>query len=117
MAEPKGVVPSRFAVARARAQDVVRWILEEVVGEAVLAVVACLAFAAVVGAAVWGWKHHPAATTVIGTASGALVIYGAWILFGPPSHRTRVSALAALATLIVIVLVGAVLSYCPCGLF
>ncbi|MCT9106123.1 hypothetical protein N4G69_10855 [Streptomyces mirabilis] len=91
-------------------------LLEELAGEAVLTVVACLAVAGLAWAFVWGWERSPLVT---GGASGALLAflgYGGWELLRParPGRRGRLAGVAA-ATFAVVAAFIAYAWSCTCS--
>ena len=92
------------SVARSRVLRVIRGVgsflrelLEELVGEVVLTVVACLAVAGLALAFVWGWERSPLVTGVGGGALLAVLGYGGWELLRPTKPGSRHSRLAGVA--------------------
>ncbi|MFB7012089.1 MULTISPECIES: hypothetical protein [unclassified Streptomyces] len=93
-----------------------RELLEELAGEVVLTLVACLAVAGLALAFVWGWERSPLVT---GGAGGALLVflgYGCWELLRParPRRRGRLVGAAA-ATFAVAALFIAYAWSCTCS--
>ncbi|MFF3582272.1 hypothetical protein [Streptomyces mirabilis] len=72
-------------------------LLEEIVGEAVLTVLACLAVAGLALGFVWGWERSPLVTGGAGGAVLAFLGYGGWELLRParPGRRGRLAGVAA----------------------
>ncbi|MER7683495.1 lysine transporter LysE [Streptomyces sp. NPDC097610] len=73
--------------------------LVELVGEAVLTLVACCAVAGLALAFVRGWEHSPPLTEGAGGALLVFLGYGGWELLRParPGRRGRVAGVAAAA--------------------
>ncbi|MET7784047.1 hypothetical protein ABZU94_39450 [Streptomyces mirabilis] len=72
-------------------------LLEELVGEAVLTVLACLAVVGLALGFVWGWERSPLVTGGVGGAALALLGHGGWELLRParPGRRGRLAGVAA----------------------
>ena len=110
---------SKHAKRPGRLRTANRWFWENIVGEMlgelVIAILACLLFAGVVIAAAWGYERAPKSTVALGIALVALAGYGFLALTG----RTRDprSGLAVIATsfcIFVGVWLTYVLQYCTC---
>ncbi|MFB7189366.1 hypothetical protein ACFCZT_29510 [Streptomyces sp. NPDC056230] len=93
-----------------------RELLEELAGEAVLTVVACLALAGLALAFVRGWERSPLVTGGAGGALLAFLGYGGWELLHParPGRRGRLAGAAA-ATFAVAALFIAYAWSCTCS--
>jgi uncharacterized membrane protein YozB (DUF420 family) len=87
----------------------VRGIVEvaaEFLFEAVAAVIALALFAATVVAAVWGWRHSPVATIVLGAGLAAFLGLGVHELATRQAAHRRGGRLAATAAGAVVFVVG-----------
>ena len=93
-------------------------LLVELVGETVLAVLACALLALVGGSLAWGWNHAPRSTMALGCAVSAVVTYGGWqaLRGGWGAHGSRglwtslaVAVFAAVAFWLLYVV-----TYCSC---
>lgn len=73
--------------------------MEDLAGEVVLTVVACLAVAGLALAFVWGWERGPLVTGGVGGSLLAFLGYGGWELLRPakPGRRGRLAGAAATA--------------------
>ncbi|AVV42126.1 hypothetical protein PYK79_09745 [Streptomyces sp. ID05-04B] len=71
--------------------------LTELVGEAILSVIVCLAVAGLALAFVWGWERSPLVTGGAGGALLAFLVHGGWELLRPskPGRRGRLAGAAA----------------------
>ncbi|MEU3250197.1 hypothetical protein [Streptomyces sp. NPDC006997] len=76
-----------------------RWLWEEVVGEAVLTVVACGALVGLALAFVWGWERSPGVTGSAGGVVLAFLGFAGWEVLRPgrAGRRGRLVGVAALA--------------------
>ena len=80
--------------------------------EAVLALAACLLFAAVSAAAIWGYARAPLATSALGVAMVALLTNGLGTLIGKRAHpRGRLATVAVASCVLVGIWASYVLQY------
>ncbi|MFG1665201.1 hypothetical protein [Streptomyces sp. Y7] len=72
-------------------------LVEELVGEAVLTLLACVAVLGLALAFIWGWERNSLVTMAVGGPSLAFLGYGAWEFFRPsrPGKRGRLAGAAA----------------------
>lgn len=92
-----------------------RELLGELLGEAALTVVACLAVAGLALAFVWGWERSSLVTGGVGGALLAFLGYGGWeLLRSPKPGRSGRLAGVAAATFAVAALLIAYAWSCNC---
>lgn len=101
-------------VGLAYVADGVRWVVQEVLGDLLVAVVACLAVAGVVLATVWGWQHEPAVTAAVFVGVLAYLGFGARALLGRRAGGTRAAAVAAAVLAVVVAVLLEAASSCRC---
>ncbi|MFF3654176.1 hypothetical protein [Streptomyces olivochromogenes] len=97
MPSPDDAPPGCVGCRDSRAESLV-YVLEELAGEVVLTVVACLAVAGLGLAFVRGWESSPLITGGVGGALLVFLGYGGWELLRPAraGRRGRLAGVAAL---------------------
>ncbi|MER6560784.1 hypothetical protein ABT300_24245 [Streptomyces sp. NPDC001027] len=90
--------------------------LEELVGEVLLTIIACVTVAGLAVAFVWGWERSPLVTGGAGGALLAFLVYGGWELLRPskPGRRGRLAGAAAATFTVAIVFIAYAWS-CTCS--
>lgn len=96
-----------------------RWFWEdlvlEAVGEAVVAMTACLLFVGTVFAVIWGYERAPKSTVALGLALTAFLFYGLLLLTGRGrGTKGKLATVAMAFCLVVGIWATYVLQYCAC---